>query len=294
MRAMHSMTGFGRGSAATDAWHATVEINSVNRKQAEVVVQAPRELAELETRIRKAVLGVVSRGRIQVAINLERAAGAIASIRVDAPLARAFHDAFIELGRAVGHEVLPTASDYLRQPGIIALGGGEIDTDEAWLAIEPALAAALTSLAAMRETEGQHLKADFLARLGTLAESAGKIADDAPGRLVRQRDLLGKRLRDAGLDLDPADERVVKELALFADRCDVSEELTRLGSHFAKFREYLEADAAPGRALDFLCQEMFREFNTIGSKANDAGIAQTIVEAKTELEKIREQVQNLE
>lgn len=294
MRRMHSMTGFGRGAAASDAWHATVEINSVNRKQAEVVVQAPRELAELEARIRKAVLGVLSRGRIQVAITLERAAGATASIRVDAALARAFHAAFVELGRAVGRDVQPAAADYLRQPGIIALGGGDIDAEEAWLAVEPALAAALTSLAAMRETEGRHLMADFLTRLDILAEIAARIAADAPGRLVRQREMLGRRLRDAGLDLDPADERVVKELALFADRCDVSEELTRLDSHFAKFRDYLVAGDAPGRALDFLCQEMFREFNTIGSKANDAGIAQTIVEAKTELEKIREQVQNLE
>ena len=225
---------------------------------------------------------------------MERAAGASTSIRVDGALARAFHDAFVELGRAVGHAVLPAAADYLRQPGIIALGGGEIDAEQAWLAVEPALAAALTGLAAMRETEGRHLLADFLARLDLLAGHAATIAADAPGRLVRQRELLGRRLRDAGLDLDPADERVVKELALYADRCDVSEELTRLDSHFAKFREYLAGGEAPGRALDFLCQEMFREFNTIGSKANDAGIAQTIVEAKTELEKIREQVQNLE
>lgn len=291
---MHSMTGFGRASAATDAWHATVEINSVNRKQAEVVVQAPRELAELEGRIRKAVLGVISRGRIQVALNLERAEGASTAIRVDAALAKAFHHAFIELGKTVGHDLLPTASDYLRQPGIVTLGTGEIDTEEAWQAIEPALLAALAGLAMMRETEGSHLKTDFLARLDTLNSFAGKIASEAPARPARQRELLAKRLREAGLDLDPADERVAKELALFADRCDVSEELTRLDSHFTKFREYLEATEAPGRALDFLCQEMFREFNTIGSKANDAGIAQTIVEAKTELEKIREQVQNLE
>ena len=193
MCAMHSMTGFGRGFSATDAWHATVEINSVNRKQAEVVVQAPRDLAELETRIRKTVLGVVSRGRIQVSINMERATGSTATIRVDAPLARAFHEAFVELGRAVGHAVLPTASDYLRQPGLIALAGGEINADEAWLAIEPALSAALASLAAMRETEGEHLKTDFLARLGTLAERTSTIAADAPGRLIRQRELLGKR-----------------------------------------------------------------------------------------------------
>jgi len=291
---MHSMTGFGRGSGATDAWHATVEIHSVNRKQAEVVVQGPRELMELEGRIRKAVLGVISRGRIQVTLNLERADGAAAAIQVDVALARAFHNAFIELGKTVGHDVLPTASDYLRQPGIVTLGTGEIDPEEAWLAIEPALLAALAGLAMMRETEGSHLKTDFLARLDTLNGFAGKIASAAPARPARQRELLAKRLREAGLDLDPADERVAKELALFADRCDVSEELTRLDSHFTKFRAYLEATDAPGRALDFLCQEMFREFNTIGAKANDAGIAQTIVEAKTELEKIREQVQNLE
>ena len=103
-----------------------------------------------------------------------------------------------------------------------------------------------------------------------------------------------KRLRDAGLELDPADDRVVRELALFADRCDISEELTRLQSHFSKFRSYTAGTEPPGRALDFLCQEIFREFNTIGSKANDAGIAQSVVNAKTELEKIREQVQNIE
>jgi uncharacterized protein (TIGR00255 family) len=291
---MHSMTGFGRGTAATDAWHSTVEISAVNRKQAEVVVQAPRELMALEANIRKTVLGTISRGRIQVSIHLERAEGAAAAIQVDAALAHAFHNAFIELGKTVGQPLLPTAGDYLRQPGILTLGSGEIDADEAWQAIEPALKDALASLAAMRETEGSHLKEDFLARLNTLVSFSGKIAAEAPGRPVRQRELLAKRLRDAGLDLDPADERVAKELALFADRCDVSEELTRLDSHFAKFREYLDAAEAPGRALDFLCQELFREFNTIGSKANDAGIAQTVVEAKTELEKIREQVQNVE
>ncbi len=288
------MTGFGRGSAATDAWHATVEISSVNRKQAEVVVQAPRELSELDGRIRKAVLAAVSRGRIQVSINLERAQGSTSAIQVDATLAQAFHNAFIELGKTVSHPLLPTASDYLRQPGIINLGSGEIDAEQAWQAIEPALTDALTSLAAMRGTEGDHLKEDFLTRLATLGNFAAKIAADAPARLIRQRELLAKRLRDAGLDLDPADERVLKEIALFADRCDVSEELTRLDSHFSKFREYLDAAEPPGRALDFLCQELFREFNTIGSKANDAAIAQVIVEAKTELEKIREQVQNVE
>ncbi len=291
---MHSMTGFGRGFSATDAWQATVEISAVNRKQAEVVLQAPRELTELDARVRKAVLGVVSRGRIQVSVKLDPAGGSESGFRINTELALAFSKASGQLGRTVGYPVLPTAADFLRQPDVMAIGSGDIDPDTAWSAIEPALTDALSQLTAMRSSEGEHLKDDFLTRLATLVSFRDKIAGEAPGRVVRQRELLTKRLREAGLDLDPADERVVKEIAIFADRCDVSEELTRLDSHFAKFREYLSATEPPGRALDFLCQELFREFNTIGSKANDAVIAQTVVEAKTELEKIREQVQNIE
>ena len=126
------MTGFGRGSATSETWHAAVEISAVNRKQAEVVVQAPRELSELDGRIRKAVLGVVSRGRIQVSINLERGQGSLASIRVDKMLAQAFHQAFVELGQAIGQEVTPTAADYLRQPGILNTGTADIDAEDAF------------------------------------------------------------------------------------------------------------------------------------------------------------------
>jgi len=288
------MTGFGRGAATKETWQATVELSAVNRKQAEVVVQAPRELNELDARIRKAVLAVVSRGRVQVSINLERSHSATANFQVDPALAQGFVAAFTALSEVIGHTVTPVAADFLRQPGIIAAGCGEIDAEIAWLAVEPALTDALAQLAAMRANEGAHLKSDFLERLESLVSLVTRITSEAPGRMNRQRELLHKRLQEAGLVLDPADERVTKEIALFADRCDVSEELTRLGSHFAKFREYLEAVEPPGRALDFLCQELFREFNTIGSKANDASIAQTIVEAKTELEKIREQVQNIE
>lgn len=288
------MTGFGRGAAATEAWHATVEISSVNRKQAEVVLQAPRELAELDARIRKSVLAVLSRGRIQVSLVLEPAKAGAGDFRIDPVLALAFSAAFVRLGETIGQAVLPAASDFLRQPGIISAGSIQIDAEAAWLAIEPALDDALVQLAAMRRSEGLHLKEDFLERLQGLVSFSRKIAAEAPGRPIRQRELLTKRLRDSGLELDLADERVLKEIAIFADRCDVSEEITRLDSHFARFREYLDAAEPPGRALDFLCQELFREFNTIGSKANDASIAQTIVEAKTELEKIREQVQNVE
>jgi uncharacterized protein (TIGR00255 family) len=288
------MTGFGRGGSATAVWVARVEIGTVNRKQAEVVVILPKELTEIEGTIRKQVQGVVSRGRAQVVVALEPAGGGTANVRVDAGLARGLEGAFAQLSEAVGRQVLPGAGDFLRQPGVLTIGAREIDPAEAWTAIGPALEEALGQLAAMREREGADLEADLAGRLDLLEKLVSGMAGLAPVRLVRQRELLFKRLRDAGLELDLSDERVVKELALFADRCEVSEELTRLASHFGKFRDYMAGTEPPGRALDFLCQEIFREFNTIGAKANDAGIAQTVVEAKTELEKIREQVQNVE
>lgn len=291
---MQSMTGFGRGSAATDTWQVSVEISSVNRKQAEVVLQAPRELSDLDARIRKAVHAVVSRGRIQISINVVQLGDESSDFKINSQLAINFSKAFSDLGKTVGFAIHPTASDFLRHPGIISVSQTEIDAQVAWSAIEPALTDALNQMTRMRSSEGGHLKSDFITRLGTLVSLAQKISNEAPDRVVRQRELLSKRLRDSGLELDTSDERVLKEIALFADRCDISEEITRLDSHFAKFREYLDASEPPGRALDFLCQELFREFNTIGSKANDALIAQTIVEAKTELEKIREQIQNVE
>lgn len=288
------MTGFGRGSHTTDTWQANVELSSVNRKQAEIVVQGPRELAELENTIRKTVLQTVARGRVQVSIKLERAQGGGSHFRVDAELARSFQAAMEELSAITGNPLSPRASDFLRQPGVISTDESGIDAETAWLAIEPALQEAIAALNAMRSDEGAHLVEDFLARLQTMEKLAERIAADAPARLVRAREAMYKRLADAGLALDLNDERIIKELAIFADRCDVTEELTRLASHIAKFRSYLDSRESVGRSLDFLCQELFREFNTIASKANDATIAQTIVEAKTEVEKIREQVQNLE
>ncbi|MEI7910741.1 MAG: YicC/YloC family endoribonuclease [Verrucomicrobiota bacterium] len=288
------MTGFGRGCAVTDVWLAKVELSTVNRKQAEVVVQLPRELAELDASIRKHVQNTVSRGRVQVSVNLEHAQDCPAAVRVDATLASAFEAAFSQLSTLLDRQVLPDASDFLRQPGVLAIGSREMDAATAWTAIEPALHEALAQLTTMRSREGADLMADFTTRLDLLDALRQRIASAAPERPLRQRELLLKRLRELGLELDSGDERVLRELALFADRCDISEELTRLDSHCTKFREYMHAAEPPGRPLDFLCQEIFREFNTIGAKANDAAIAHTVVEAKTELEKIREQVQNVE
>ncbi len=291
---MHSMTGFGRGSATADEGTATVEIACVNRKQAEVVIQSARELNELEPKIRKAVLNTISRGRIQVTIQFERPAGAPPPVRVDLLLVDALESAFECISEHTGRNVSPEASDFLRAPGIIRIEDGGVSAEAAWGPIEKALEVAIEQVLEMRSEEGDDLAKDLSTRLGLLEKTAVAIAALAPARPERYREMLLKRLRDAGLELDLQDERVLKELSVFADRCDISEETTRLDSHFRKFREYMAADEPAGRPLDFLCQEIHREFNTIGSKASDAGIAQHVVEAKTELEKIREQVQNVE
>ena len=288
------MTGFGRGTAASPLWQATVEAASVNRKQAEVVVLGPRDLPELETRIRREALQCISRGRVQISVRLDRPGGGLPPVEVDLPLARAIDASLARLGEAIGRPLQAAASDFLRQPGVIQIGTGAWDIEEVWQAAGPALAIALEKLTTMRAAEGEELRRDIAARLSQLRAWTAEIASAAPARLPRQREALLRRLREAGLEIDLADERVLRELALHADRCDISEELTRLAAHFDRFEEYLDAREPSGRALDFLCQEVFREFNTIGSKANDSGISHRIVEAKTELEKIREQVQNIE
>jgi uncharacterized protein (TIGR00255 family) len=291
---MHSMTGFGRGSATADEGTATVEIACVNRKQAEVVVQSAREFTELEPKIRKAVLNTISRGRIQVSIQFERPLGDAAPVRVDLRLVEALETAFESISAHTGRKVAPDVADFLRAPGLIRIEDGGVSAETAWGPIEKALEVAIEQVLVMRKNEGDDLARDLSTRLDLLEKTAAAIAALAPGRPERYREQLFKRLRDAGLELDLNDERVLRELSVFADRCDVSEEVTRLDSHFRKFREYMAGAEPAGRPLDFLCQEIHREFNTIGSKAADAGIAQHVVEAKTELEKIREQVQNVE
>lgn len=293
---MQSMTGFGRGTHSTEHWQATVEASSINRKQVEIVTNLPRALQCLESNVRQFTLPHISRGRVQLTIRLEKSSFADNSqIRVNHALAKSFESAFDELSKVIERDLSPSASDFARYPGIFETNElDQMDPDVAWQTIRPALDQALHNMGEMRISEGKHLKQDLIQRVVILTEIKKSISQQAPYRPLHQRGLLEKRLAEMGVKLVEDDERLSKELALFADRCDISEEITRLDSHFTKFNDYLISAEATGRQLDFLCQELFREFNTVASKANDAQIAQMVVEAKTEIEKIREQVQNIE
>ncbi len=288
------MTGFGRGEAQREGVTWSVECSSVNRKQLEVAVNLPRELAELENAVRTEVSATVSRGRVNIAVRKEAAATAADTVRVDHVLAANYFHAMHALALKLDIPSEVALVDITRLPGVMNLAQTEIAAEEAWPVIQQALAVALKQLNTMRAAEGASLRADIESRLAGIESLLVSIREKAATVPEHQRKALRQRLEDAGLPLPLDDERLVKEIALFADRTDISEELTRAASHIKQFRTYLDGDTPAGRSLDFLLQEFFREFNTMGSKCNNAEIAHHVVTAKTELEKIREQVQNAE
>ena len=291
---MNSMTGFGAATAPLGGSSIRVEISGVNRKQAEIAVVLPRAWAALETAVRDMVASAVSRGRVNVSLSLQQTPGSTGALALNhdklAALTATLAKAEATLGRAVD-----TSLDSLLRLGIIAEETeSDIPLEEIQAAAEPAVREALEAFITLRAQEGENMKRDLLSRIGTLREFREQLMARAAGVATRHREVLLKRLAEAGLPLPMDDERIIKEIALFADRCDVSEEMTRLESHLNQFEKICDKAEPVGRTLDFLCQEIFRELNTTGSKANDAELAQLVVTAKTELEKIREQVQNIE
>jgi uncharacterized protein (TIGR00255 family) len=293
---MKSMTGYGRGECARNGFKVTVELSSVNRKQGEISVALPRELEVLEAQIRDVINRSISRGRLTVRVSLHAAeASAGGRVRLNAPLARAYARELNRLAKELKLSGEVTLEVLARAPGVFETGEDIADAEEFWPAIEKALEQGLATLLKMREREGAHLARDLSSRVAVMRKSAGHIRKHAPQVQQRYRDQLLERIKAAGVEVPPADdERLLKEIVYFADRSDISEELTRLESHFQQFDDCLGSREPVGRTLDFLAQEMNREINTIGSKANDAQISRAVVVLKAELEKFREQAQNVE
>ena len=289
------MTGYGRGESAKDGFKFTVELNSINRKQSDISVNLPKELIELEPRIRDEINANLSRGRINAVVAYHRSVGKVEDqVELDEALALAYLRAIQKLQKKTKLNGSITLETVLRAPGVLKLAEAPLDAALVWPGVEAALKKALGQLVKMREKEGKFLTNDLTTRLDLLATGVGRIRHVAPEIVKRYRDQLRARIKEAGLEVPLDDERLTKEVVFFADRCDISEELTRLESHFVQFRDCLKSTEPVGRTLDFLSQEMNRELNTIGSKANAAEISQEVVKLKAELEKIREQVQNIE
>ncbi|MEC9331669.1 MAG: YicC/YloC family endoribonuclease [Verrucomicrobiota bacterium] len=293
---MKSMTGYGSGGSVSKGIKILVELSSVNRRQAEVAVSVPGELESLESDIRKAILSSVSRGRVSGRVSIQRPTGsANRSVIINNDQAEVYKKALSKFADGMSIDGDLSLETLLRFPGVMETIEKTVNPATMLPVLKKAMSQALKQLQQMRAKEGQHLGKDLAKRLSKLRIITKKISKRAPKVLVMHRKRLLERLSKSEIDLqDVNDERFLREIVYFTDRSDITEELIRLESHFKQMHSCLTAGEPVGRKLDFLAQEMFREVNTIGSKANDSIISKEVVALKTELEKIREQVQNVE
>ncbi len=288
------MTGYGRGQSGTNGTQFCVEVHSVNRKQSDISVTLPRELAELEPRLREQIHQRISRGRLNAVVTFQTGAAGAQKAAIDTELARVFYNAMSDLQAELGAAGEVSIDTVLRAPGVLCVPEEQLTPETALPPLQAALGTALDELIIMREREGRNLAKDLIHRLKAVREWLHAIAALRPAVIEKYRQTLAERVQKAGVDLPVDDERILKEIVFFADRSDISEEITRLESHFAEFAHHLRKNEPVGRTLDFMTQEISREFNTLGAKANDAGISQLVVLCKAEMEKIREQIQNIE
>ena len=289
------MTGYGWGEGAQDGFKVTVELSSVNRKQGEISINLPRELEVLEAQIRDEIHRRIARGRLTARVSLHAAENEAARAHLNKPLAQAYARELARLAKELKLEGSVSLDLLVRAPGVLQTNEEMADAEDFWPSVEKALQQALVMLVKMRQREGTHLEKDLRGRIAAMRKSVATVQKQAPLVQKRYREQLLERIKNAGLDAMAIDEeRLLKEVVYFADRSDISEELTRLESHFLQFDDCLRSKEPVGRTLDFLAQEMNREINTIGSKANDSLISREVVILKTELEKFREQAQNVE
>jgi len=289
-----SMTGFGKGQAATGEISLTVEVKSVNHRYGDITVKAPRSMMALEGEIRKRVGERLKRGRIDVYISLESLAGGDKVPVFNRPLAESYLRLFAEMERSYDLQGGVTLSLLAAQKDVISLQETDPAEEKVRRCLDEALDKALDALERMRMAEGDATGRDIAARLDLLEELLEAARQRAPLVPQEWRIKLQERLArlETGFEVDP--QRLAQEIALFADRCDISEELSRFKSHLEQFRELSTSEEPVGRQMDFLVQELNRETNTMGSKSNDVELTRQVVAIKAELEKIREQVQNIE
>lgn len=294
MALVSSMTGFGRASVEIDNREMTVELKSVNHRYLDIGFRLPRYLGFLEDVIRRELSASLTRGHVDVFINYKNNRSDAKSVSVDMALLTAYLEAAREAGSVAGLDDDITLSAALKLPDVTSINEADEDMDAVSALAVAALNEAVKGLKAMRIREGQTLAADMLARAELIKDIAARISLRAPEVVKEYKQKLTDRISEL-LEKTPVDEsRIAMEVAIFADKASIDEELVRLSSHVEQLKHMLNGDDAAGRKLDFIVQEMNREFNTIGSKANDAEIVKCVIEGKGEIEKLREQVQNIE
>lgn len=289
------MTGYGRAATQQAGLRVEIEISSVNRKQLDVVLSLPRTLAALESRIHEEVARILTRGRITVNIAVRSTTReARHAVHLNESLARAYLDTLRKSAGKLAVRDDLGLSHLLSFPGVLRVESAEEDPERAWPVLQITLRKALDRLDQMRRKEGAALSRDLLQRVDLLSRLSQEIKAIGPQAVARYREALVQRLSSLRAETGISDERLEREALLFADRSDITEETTRIASHVQQARQLLRGSEPAGKALDFLAQELYREINTIGSKAGDAAIGQRVILFKTELERLREQVQNIQ
>jgi len=290
-----SMTSFGRGEHTANSRTWTAEIRSVNHRFCDIKIRLPRKYGSLEDRIKKETSSFFSRGHVDVCVSYSGSDEDSVLLKTDLDFARQYHRCLQELNEKLELNSPPDLAMIASYRDIISLESREEDLDEIWSnGISQAINIALNECTKMRQAEGSNLKEDLLARLETISKAADKIQTIVPQLIDEKKSNLKERLNTLleGVEIDQT--RLSQEVAIMVDKSDVTEELVRLKSHIKQFENFLDLDEPTGRRLDFLLQEFLREVNTLASKITNSDVAHLSVELKNELEKMREQVQNLE
>ncbi len=291
---IRSMTGYGRSENESDGRKFSVEIKSVNHRYNDISIRLPRSMNYLEDKIRKTLMKKIMRGKTDVFINFESFSEDDVNIKVNEPLAKAYCDKLEFLRETYGLTGNDTLDLVAKFPDVITVEKVQEDEDTIWNALLPALDGALNNFISMREAEGETLKMDILKKADIIEGLVKKIEERAPLVADDYRQRLTARVTELLADTNIDEQRILTEVTIFADRACIDEELTRLNSHISQLRSIFGMNESIGRKLDFLVQEMNREANTIASKSNDISVTQTTIELKSEIEKIREQIQNIE
>ncbi len=291
---LKSMTGYGRNEAIVGAKKITAEIKSVNHRFSDYNIKVPRQYGYLEERMRRRISESVSRGKVDVYISIETCGEADKVITLNRELAENYISALKEIGESFGLKDDITVSTVAAFPDVFRSETKRDDEEELWNAVETVAEPAIEAFIAMREREGSRIEADLRARVGYMKTLAAEIDERSPQTVEEYKEKLYTKIRELLEERDIDDSRVLTEVAIFADKVAVNEETVRLYSHFDEFYDIINSGEPAGRRLDFLIQEINREVNTIGSKASDLDISKKVVTLKGEIEKLREQIQNIE
>lgn len=289
-----SMTGYGSAKGSVEGQEITVELKSVNNRYLDCSVRLPRNFLFAEDTVKQAVSAGVSRGKVDVFVSAQASQDSGTVVSVNEELASGYRDAVARIAETLGLESGLNAFSLARFPDVLTVERRELDKDKAAAALSEITAKAVEEFNAMREREGERLRRDMLGKLETIEGLVSVVEERSPQTVKEYRERIEARLRDILADRSLDEQRVITEAAIFADRTAVDEETVRLRSHIAQFRTMLEEGSPIGRKMDFLVQEFNRESNTIGSKCSDASLAKVVVDLKSEIEKIREQLQNVE